>query len=332
MSNQDYWQQRAERNLQAVEDIAVDYNLELAKEYKKVIKELQEELMLFYAKYAEENKISLEMAKKRLSGKELSEFKEIIQDYIEQASQYDTKNAQSYLKNLKELQDRARLSRLELLIAEYRHAIEMLLLKQEDQQPNIYLQGYEDMYYHTLYDVQTYSGVGMSFITPSKDLVISVLSQNYLGEDFSDRLWKNKEMQFAFAAGKSSSYVADKIASAMNTRQGVTMTLVRTEMNNIANQAALQAYIQAGIKEYQLLATLDFKTSEICISMDGRIFKVSKAERGVNFPPFHPNCRTTTVPVVDGQSYAQRIAKEENYYIVDKNISYKQWLKEYVNK
>lgn len=47
MSNQDYWQQRAERNLQAVEDIAVDYNLELAKEYKKVIKELQEELMLF---------------------------------------------------------------------------------------------------------------------------------------------------------------------------------------------------------------------------------------------------------------------------------------------
>ena len=31
MSNQDYWQQRAERNLQAVEDIAVDYNLELAK-------------------------------------------------------------------------------------------------------------------------------------------------------------------------------------------------------------------------------------------------------------------------------------------------------------
>lgn len=197
------------------------------------------------------------------------------------------------------------------------------------------------MYYHTLYDVQTYSGVGMSFTTPSKDLVISVLSQNYLGEDFSDRLWKNKEMliynlkkemQLAFAAGKPSRYVADKIASAMNTRQGVAMTLVRTEMNNIANQAALQAYIQAGIKEYQLLATLDFKTSEICISMDGRIFKVSKAERGVNFPPFHPNCRTTTVPVVDGQSYAQRIAKEENYYIVDKNISYKQWLKEYVNK
>ena len=341
MSNQDYWQQRAERNLQAVEDIAVDYNLELAKEYKKVIKELQEELMLFYAKYAEENKISLEMAKKRLSGKELSEFKEIIQDYIEQASQYDTKNAQSYLKNLKELQDRARLSRLELLIVEYRHAIEMLLLKQEDQQPNTYLQGYEDMYYHTLYDVQTYSGVGMSFTTPSKDLVISVLSQNYLGEDFSDRLWKNKEMliynlkkemQLAFVAGKPSRYVADKIASAMNTRQGVAMTLVRTEMNNVANQAALQAYTQAGIKEYQLLATLDFKTSEICISMDGRIFKISKAERGVNFPPFHPNCRTTTVPVVDGQSYAQRIAKEENYYIVDKNISYKQWLKEYVNK
>lgn len=341
MSNQDYWQQRAERNLQAVEDIAVDYNLELAKEYKKVIKELQEELMLFYAKYAEENKISLEMAKKRLSGKELSEFKEIIQDYIEQASQYDTKNAQSYLKNLKELQDRARLSRLELLMAEYRHAIEMLLLKQEDQQPNTYLQGYEDMYYHTLYDVQTYSGVGMSFTTPSKDLVISVLSQNYLGEDFSDRLWKNKEMliynlkkemQFAFAAGKPSRYVADKIASAMNTRQGVAMTLVRTEMNNVANQAALQAYTQAGIKEYQLLATLDFKTSEICINMDGRIFKVSKAERGVNFPPFHPNCRTTTVPVIDGQSYTQRIAKEESYYTVDKNISYKQWLKEYVNK
>lgn len=78
MSNQDYWQQRAERNLQAVEDIAVDYNLELAKEYKKVIKELQEELMLFYAKYAEENKISLEMAKKDYPVKNYQNLKKLF--------------------------------------------------------------------------------------------------------------------------------------------------------------------------------------------------------------------------------------------------------------
>lgn len=50
----------------------------------------------------------------------------------------------------------------------------------------------------------------------------------------------------------------------------------------------LLAYKEAGVKEYKLLTTLDFKTSEICRELDGNVYLVSQAERGVNYPTISP--------------------------------------------
>lgn len=339
MNNSEYWQERSEQNIILTEQIADSYNEQLAREYSKVIKSLQQQLYEFYALYAGENGLTLQEAQKKLSSKELKELRATIDEYIEEAQKFDSKNANKYLKNLEELQAKAKVSRLELLMAEYRHAIEILLLQQEVDQPNIYLEGYESSFYHTLYDIQTYSGIGATFTRPTKDMVVAALAQKYLGQNFSDRLWQNKEMLIytlkkeikqAFAAGTPARNVAETVAKKMNTRLGVAQTLVRTEMANVANQGSLLAYKEAGVKEYKLLATLDLRTSEICRELDGNVYLVSQAERGVNYPPFHPNCRTTTVPVVDGESYHTRIAKKDDSYEVVKDITYKQWYKKYV--
>ena len=58
-------------------------------------------------------------------------------------------------------------------------------------------------------------------------------------------------------------------------------------------------YERMGVEKYQLVATLDLRTTEICISLDGKVFFVKDYERGVTAPPFHINCRTTTVPYYD---------------------------------
>lgn len=52
----------------------------------------------------------------------------------------------------------------------------------------------------------------------------------------------------------------------------------------------------AGVKQYEIVATLDSHTSAICQEMDGKQFTISKMEVGVTAPPFHPWCRTTTAP------------------------------------
>ncbi len=93
-----------------------------------------------------------------------------------------------------------------------------------------------------------------------------------------------------------------------------------------------------GISQYQILATLDSRTSWICQDMDGVIIPLSEKEVGVNYPPFHPNCRTTTIPYfepdeIDEQfGIGTRLAKDENgkYMEIPANIAYKQWKEKYL--
>lgn len=72
--------------------------------------------------------------------------------------------------------------------------------------------------------------------------------------------------------------------------------LVRTALahsQNIARELTYEANDDL-IKGVQIVATLDNRTSLICMNYDGRVFEPGEGER----PPFHPNCRTTTVPVL----------------------------------
>ncbi|WP_113613624.1 minor capsid protein [Staphylococcus aureus] len=50
--------------------------------------------------------------------------------------------------------------------------------------------------------------------------------------------------------------------------------------------------------EYKYVAKIDSKTSKLCHSLNGKVFKVKDMIPGVNAPPMHPWCRSTTVPYV----------------------------------
>lgn len=66
--------------------------------------------------------------------------------------------------------------------------------------------------------------------------------------------------------------------------------------------------------------------------MDGKVFKVSEKEIGVNAPPFHPRCRTTTVAYFPDEVDEERIARDSdgsNYYVPG-DMNYEQWYNKYV--
>ncbi len=44
--------------------------------------------------------------------------------------------------------------------------------------------------------------------------------------------------------------------------------------------------------EYKYVAKIDSKTSKLCHSLNGKIFKVKDMIPGVNAPPMHPWCRS----------------------------------------
>ena len=75
--------------------------------------------------------------------------------------------------------------------------------------------------------------------------------------------------------------------------------LARTELTYIQNQATKDSYIKAGVNQYEYLAETDDRTSDICSDLNGQRFDVAAAVVGVNYPPLHPNCRSTVLAVID---------------------------------
>lgn len=74
--------------------------------------------------------------------------------------------------------------------------------------------------------------------------------------------------------------------------------LVRTEITYVHNQCSVERYQEMGLEEYEYVAEMDDRTSEICQELNGKVFKLSDAQPGENLPPMHPNCRSTIVPTV----------------------------------
>lgn len=76
-------------------------------------------------------------------------------------------------------------------------------------------------------------------------------------------------------------------------------TIARTGLNEIANQAHAALYEQNRdvTKAYEYVATLDGRTTAVCMALDGRVFAYDDPNR--QMPPQHPNCRSAIVPVVD---------------------------------
>lgn len=162
-----------------------------------------------------------------------------------------------------------------------------------------------------LNDALENAGVAFSFNHISEKQINKVLSMDWSGQNYSKRIWKNtqtlantvkEELLINLLTGRTNREVAEIITNKFASGAAKARRLVRTESNFISSELNHEAYKEAGIEEYQYLATLDLRTSEICREMDGKIFKVSERKVGVNCNPMHLWCRSTTVPVVDRES------------------------------
>lgn len=80
------------------------------------------------------------------------------------------------------------------------------------------------------------------------------------------------------------------------------------------------------VYKYRLRATLDYSTTPLCQSLDGKIYEWGSADARV--PPFHYYCRTVIVPydeLVD--SLLEGSTRASVTGPVDRNITYKEWIK-----
>ena len=103
------------------------------------------------------------------------------------------------------------------------------------------------------------------------------------------------------------------------------------------SEATHAGYKEDGVEKYEILATLDSKTCEICGELDGNVYEVGEEITGVNMPPFHPLCRCTDVPhyadtPTKGMARVARDPGTGKTYEVPADMTYKQWHEQYVEK
>ena len=343
MLSSDYFIDESLKEILSTEKAVIDYEDKLISILEESKIEIQKEINAFYGKYASENKISYSEAKRRLTNSEHLSFNQQIELWLRESKKYNlSPEFQEYLRTLSK---RVYLTRLEELYTNIQVVLEQIYSYQQEQLPDLmrtcFIFAYYDKYYSLARGLESeirYTSVNMSAIN-------EVILQKWEGENYSDRIWKDKTaltqtlgtvIPQSFSRGLNGNETGEEIAKKLDVSTNHGRTLARTEINRIANAATIRNYRAAGIKQYKYLATLDMRTSQICRSLDGKIFNVSDAKDHVNLPPMHPSCRSTTVAYFPGDKFkvSQRVAKdaEGNRVYVPSNMTQEQYIRKYVPK
>ncbi len=199
---------------------------------------------------------------------------------------------------------------------------------------------FEDIYYKTIFDRQQAAGHGGEFGRISTHQIQAATSTAWKGKNYSERIWGDQRKSLAryvdrivtsgVIQGSSNGEMTAQLQAAMNTHAYQARRLIRTEHSQVASKANLLAYQENETPRFQFRAVLDYRTSEICREMDGKVFLVSDGKVGINMPPLHPFCRSKTVPYrPDDELDADdtRVARNGSgeTYQVPASMTYRDW-------
>ena len=343
MTNAEYWKQRFTQLEAAQNRKGATAYLEMEKQYKAAQNELEAQIARWYQRFADSNGISLAQAKQWLKGQDLAEFKWDVKEYIK----YGKENAinGAWMQELENASSKFHISRLEALQIQTQNSLETMFAQQMGTMKKALSDVYASGYYHTAYAVQQGFGLGWDIAGLNQAQIEKVLSKPWAvdGYNFSARIWNSKtkligevhnELSKNLLTGADPQKAIDSLAKKMGTSKSNAGRLVMTEQAYFSSAAQKDCFNDLDVEEYEVVATLDSHTSDICRSLDGKVFKMSDYKPGVTAPPFHVYCRSTTAPHFkdnfDAGERAARGADGKTYYVPD-DVTYSEWKKAFVD-
>lgn len=341
--SKEYREKRARENENKVYKKASDLKKELDVYYIQAKREIQKSINDLIARYMFKTDLSYADAMKYLTSKEFKEFRMSLEEYeaeIERLSEINEELANKLRIELETLAMKSRITRLDSLKTQ----IDIELSKKISKDYNVVEKGISEVY-RDFFKIQTtdFGLTGVNTVLPKKTLKM-LMQQPWSGANFSERIWGNsealgkvlkQEIIQSFMQGVSVKDLSDRIEKRFENDRYNTERLVRTELNYAFNQTTKLSYEEAEIEEYEFLAEIDSRTSDICRKLNGKKFKVKDARAGVNYPPMHPHCRSTTVAVLDYDNFGKKKeVKQEKIEIKDSEVkgTLKKELKDIVEK
>lgn len=333
MNSREYWEKRRLDLVNAEFNRVETHNEQMLKQYSRATKDIQREVERFWGKFAKENGLTYDEAIKALSKSEYKEFRMSVEDY---AKKHDLKFELNTLSGL------SKLTRLASLYFQTDTIINTYLADEVSALTGLLVSAAESSFYRTMFEFTKFGLISEpQRVKINPKTVKSILEYPWSGKHFSNRIWRNKsylidsvreEITQKIIQGTDVRKVSKQIAFKMQSGYKNAERLVRTETAHVIEEATAKAYEKGGLEEYRIISTLDTKTSLVCRKVDGKVFKLKDRVVGVNYPPFHPNCRTTTSPNGRMTDSDERIARDRSgkNILVKWDMAYDEWYKKYV--
>lgn len=341
MSDNNYWEKRAVDLEKLSQDRADVDIMHVNKLFDGAVDIVEKQIEEIFGKYARDSGISQDAALRLLNEKQTETMRRNLMITLAQCQEEIAR--QAILARLNAPAYAARISRLEALKDLIHAQAYKVGSAAHYRLTDRLIDTYEQSYYRSIYDQQRRTETGFDFTKLTDRDVQAAIATNWAGSNYSKRVWKNtkklaESLEEVITQGLMTGQSIRDMELALEARvvseRYKINRIIRTEVNHCCNQGTLMSYKAAGTLRYIYLATLDMRTSSICRSLDKEVFFVSKAKVGVNFPPMHPNCRSTTMAYPeDGIFPKERTARDPE---INKNIhvpfdmSYAQWYRKYV--
>lgn len=341
--NSEYWQQRFGQLENASHQEAMTVYSRIEESFYQAQKEIENKINSWYVRFANNNEITINEAKKLLNSNELKEFKWNVQEYIKYG--HENELNEHWMKELENASTKYHVSRLEALKIQTQQTMEKLFGNELDEVDNLTKNSYINNYFHTMFEYQKGFNVGFNVTNIDQNKLSKIVNKPWAVDEknFSERIWGNKtklinelhnELTKMCLTGKSPDESIKYLSKKFNTSKAQAGNLIMTENAYFSQLAQKDCFNALDIEKYEIVATLDSHTSEICKEQDGKVYNMKDYQPGLTAPPFHNYCRSTTVPHFDDNFdlEGERAARDEDgktYYVSDK-MKYDDWYKKYV--
>lgn len=329
------WEKRIEKLNENVFRESEEYVKGIRKIYDFEVNKIQDKIYNHLTKLqAEAGGISLFEAKKMLNDKELSLFKMDLDEFMKKSKGSITPEIE---RELDIISHRVRISRLQAMELELKKTVANLMSKEDKGLFNHLGKTYEKRYYNELYELHRIVGYS-NFQSIDKGTLKTILKTPWTsdGNEFSNRIWGrgNKlvnslkdNLTRDIIRGTSPDESIKNIAKEFETSKYNAVRLVMTETAAINSKAVQDSYKKLGVEKYEIVATLDLKTSQICRDMDGRVFDYKDYKIGITAPPFHPNCydKETEVLTNVGWKYFKDLNNEDLLFTLNPDTKIPEW-------
>lgn len=342
IKNIKYWEMREARNMYKDMQLAEDCAKELSVIYSKAAIYTAKQIEGIFNRFASKHHLTRDEAINLLSEADSRNFEKLLEAY-------KNKTGAQKREALAELEAPAyknRMKRLDDIDKSINRLINAVASKERDAIGKTMRQVYESSYHHAVYEAARMSGLDLQTGPIDEGALETILKKKWSGQNYSERVWNNtqkvadaikEELMIGALTGKTEKEMTDSINEQFLSGRNNARRLVRTESSYIHNEAHFQAYKDYGIEEYRFVATLDLRTSQICRERDGSVYRVNDKKIGVNAPPMHPWCRSTTIMNLDDETMhnLERFARDPvtgERMKVPADETYKEWYQRMVEK